>query len=260
MQLENKCYLITGASSGLGFEIVKQLLRIKGTKIIAVARNIKSIEGLYSNNIIALSFDVSNPENIDKMIETAIEKMGRIDCLIACAGFGYYEKFENKDYYHIEKIFKTNVLSPLYTLQKILNKTKGKVSFTIISSAIGKFGLPGMVLYCTTKFALDGFADAYRFEKPKRLHYMTVYPIGLSTDFWNRIGSNFPLPKPLQPANEAAKFILCGICGEKRFIGSFPMASAIWLTNRFFPVFIPLYQMWNKIRFDKWQNGFYNNI
>mgnify|MGYP003824256961 FL=1 len=167
----------------MGLALVKRLLRVEGTKITAVARNIQSLQGLPRERVFSLSMDVAKPENIDAMIDAAIANMGGIDCLIACAGFGYYERFMGQDYGHIERIFQTNVLSPLYTLQRLLDKVEGKVSFTVISSAIGKFGIPGMALYCATKFALDGFADAFRFEKPDRLHYMTAYPIGLATNF-----------------------------------------------------------------------------
>ncbi len=257
MKLANKNYLITGASSGLGLALVKRLSRLDGTKITAVARHVKALQRLPQDRVFALPLDVARPENIEQMLDAAISGMGGIDCLIACAGFGYYERFEGKDYGHIERIFQTNVLSPLYTLQRLLAKTNGKVSFAVISSAIGKFGLPGMALYCASKFALDGFADAYRFEKPDRLHYMTVYPIGLETDFWERIAPNIPLPRPLQKPNDAAQAVLNGLRREKRAVGSLPAATAVWVVNRFLPVFIPLYQAWNKARFDKWRAGEY---
>lgn len=260
MKLTNKNYLITGASSGLGLALTKRLLRLEGTKITAVARNIQSLERLPRDRVFPLSMDVAKPENIDAMIEAAIGNMGGVDCLIACAGFGYYERFAAKDYGHIERIFRTNVLSPLYTLQRLLDRTEGRVSFTVISSAIGKFGMPGMALYCATKFALNGFADAYRFEKPERLHYMTAYPIGLATNFWERIATNIPLPRPLQQPEDAARAILNGLRLEKRAIGSLPAATAVWTLNRFLPLFVPLYQAWNKTRFDKWQSGKYGAI
>ena len=259
MYLANKRYLITGASSGLGFALVKRLLMIKGTKITAVARNITSLKKLPYNQVYPVSCDCSQPENIDAMLESAIHKMGGIDCVIACAGFGYYERFERKDFAHIERIFQTNVFSPMYLLQRLLEKTKGKVSFVVISSALGKFGLPGMSLYCATKYALDGFQDAYRFEKPERLHYMTVYPIGLKTGFWERIGPNIPLPRPLQTADAAAKAVLYGLRAKKRMVGTSLPAIFIWELNRLLPVFAIAYQMWNKMRYEKWLNGQYGN-
>lgn len=252
MDLNNKRYLITGASSGLGLELVKLLLQMEGVKITAVARNIKALQNMSDPRVFPLSVDVARWENIAPMLDEAVRLMGGIDCLIACAGFAYYEKFANRDYGHIERIFQTNVLSPLYTLERLLTKTEGKVSFTVISSALGKFGLPGMALYCGTKYALDGFQDSYRFEREERLHYMTVYPIGLKTNFWERIATDIPLPRPLQNADKAAKAVLAGLRKEKRVVYTSLWFRIAWGVNRFLPFLIPCYQRLHSWKFAKW--------
>ena len=224
----------------------------EGTKITAVARNIKSLEKIPNNRVFSLSLDVTKPENIELMLDEATRMMGGIDCVITCAGFGYYERFDCKDYGHIERIFQTNVFSTLYTLERFLAKTDGRVTFAAISSVLGKFGLPGMALYSATKHALDGFHDSYRFAKPKRLHYMTIYPIGLRTDFWERIATDIPLPRPLQSANAAAVAILKGLQAEKRVVYTSPSSRIALCINQVIPVLVPLYQGINKLRFDKW--------
>jgi len=250
MKLCGKRYLITGASSGLGLAIVKQLIRIKGTVITAVARNVEPLDKL--PRVFSLSLDVTKPENIEAMLDKAINWMGGIDCVITCAGFGYYERFCNRDYGHIERVFQTNVLSPMYTLERFLAKTKGEVAFVSISSMLGKFGLPGMALYSSTKHALAGFHDSYRYEKPDRLHYMTVYPIGLKTNFWKRIATDIPLPRPLQSADTAAIAILKGLRGNKRTVYTSLSSRIALCVNQIIPVLIPAYQYVNKLRFDKW--------
>ena len=252
MKLNNKRYLITGASSGLGLAIVKRLIKVKGVRIVAVARNIKPLEKMPPDKVFALSLDVTEPKNIEKMLDKALRKMGGIDCVITCAGFGYYENFCHQDYRHIERIFQTNVLSPLYTLQRLLAKTNGKVAFVAISSMLGKFGLPGMALYSATKHALDGFHDSYRFEKPRRLHYMTVYPMGMKTNFWERIATDIPLPRPLQSADAAARAVLKGLREEKQMVYTSLLSRATMDVNRAIPILIPIYQRINKLKFDRW--------
>ena len=117
---------------------------------------------------------------------------------------------------------------------------------------LGKFGLPGMALYSATKFALCGFHDSYQYEKPNRLHYMTVYPIGLKTNFWERIATDIPLPRPLQSADTAACAILKGLRGNKQAVyTSYPSRIALYI-NQFIPILIPTYQLINKLRFEKW--------
>jgi len=252
MTLSGKKYLITGASSGLGFAIVNELLKHQGTKIVAVARNIKSLENMPKNRVFSLSLDVAKAKNIDFMIDEAMGMMGGIDCIIACAGFGYYEAFKNRDYGHIQRIFQTNVLSPFYTLERFLLKTKGRIAFVAIASMLAKFGQPGMALYSSTKHALDGFHDSYRHEKPKRLHYMTVYPIGMKTNFWKRMAKNIPLSKPMQSPNTAARAILKGLQKGKGILYTSQGAKVALYLNRMLLIIIPLYQHARKIKLDRW--------
>ena len=252
MNLENKRILITGASSGIGRELVRLLLQIPEVQVTGVARNIKSLEDLNARHLFSLSLDVSVPENVDFMIDEALVKMGGIDIIICCAGFAYYEKFENCDYGHIKRIYETNVLSPLYTLEKFLQKTRGKVSFVMLSSALGKFGLPGYALYCSTKYALDGFHDSFRFEPHGRLHFMTVYPIGVKTNFWERMHTDMPLPRPLQSAGVTAKAIINGLKKEKQRVYTSKAFYCIWGVNRLLPLLIWGYQKFHQSLFIKW--------
>ena len=255
MKLENKRILITGASSGIGLELVKTLLQISGVQIVGVARNIKTLENINSNHLFPLSLDIVVPENIEFMIDEAYIKMNGIDVVICCVGFAYYEKFENCDYGHIKRIYETNVISPLYTLEQFLKKTKetnGKISFVVLSSALGKCGLPEYALYCSTKYALDGFHDSFRFEPHKRLHFMTVYPIGVKTNFWERIHADMPLPHPLQTVDITVKAIIRGLKKEKQRVYTSKAFSFIWCINRILPFLIWSYQKFYQVLFEKW--------
>lgn len=253
LKLCGKKYLITGASSGLGLAIVSRLLKIKGAKITAIARNVDAFAGF--TNVFPLSLDVSKPDSVDFMIDEAIRQMGGIDCVITCAGFGYYENFQDKNYEHIETIFRTNVLSPLYTLQRVLEKTTGNLSFVLISSMLGEFGFPGMALYSATKHALSGFHDSFIHEKPKRLHFMTAYPMGMNTNFWNHMPKDIPLPRPLQPADKAAIAILDGLRKNKRTVYTSRLSQVALSVNHVIPIFFPAYKYFYKQCFQKWRKS-----
>ena len=195
------------------------------------------------------------PENIETMLDETIANMGGIDCVITCAGFGYYGRFCDKGYKHIEQIFNTNILSPLFTLERLLAKTNNKISFVVISSLLGEFGLPGMALYSATKHALKGFHDSYRFEKPKRLHYMTAYPIGLNTNFWEKIAPDIPRPRPLQSADAAAYAIIEGLRKQKKTIYTSFASKLALRVNQVIPILIPAYQQIYKYKFNKWSEN-----
>ncbi|MCL2168775.1 MAG: SDR family NAD(P)-dependent oxidoreductase [Defluviitaleaceae bacterium] len=244
MKFRGKRFLVTGATSGLGLAIVARLLRAGGVKVVAVGRDTSHLEKVLGDapNVKVLSLDISKPENIEFMLDEAIRLMGGVDCVFACAGFGYHESFgrgKRPDYRHVERIFQTNVLSPIYTLEYLLAKTSHKVTFVSVSSMLGKFGLPYMSLYSATKHALAGFHSGYRFEKPKRLHLVTAYPITMKTPFWARIAPNILLPKPIQSADAAAAAILKGLKQGKAEIYTHPASKIILM----FPVIIPIYQL-----------------
>lgn len=255
MKLKNKRVVITGASSGIGLELTRQLLKISGVQIVGVARRIKTLEGIASDRLFPLSVDVTLSENIEFMLDEAIRIMGGIDVVVSCAGFAYYEQFNNHDYDHIKRIYETNVLSPLYTLEKLLQKTERKVSFVLLSSALGKFGLPGFALYCSTKYALSGFHDSYRFEIHDRLHFMTVYPIGVKTNFWKRIHTDMPLPRPLQSVDVVVKAIINGLLKEKQRVYTSRVFYYIWGANRLLPFLIWIYQKFHQFKFIKWMRN-----
>jgi short-subunit dehydrogenase len=98
-----------------------------------------------------MALDLRCPENIDRMIKAATEKLGSIDIFVADAGFGYYGKTK-ADWPHMEDIFKLNVFSPIYALTKMCEVFPDRpFHFVIIDSGAGRMPLPGYSLYCSTK-------------------------------------------------------------------------------------------------------------
>lgn len=123
--INGKTIVLTGANSGIGLETLKLL--VKGdNKILAVDLRTDKIEELNSDKVIPMVCDVSTKENVDKIFETAIEKLGSIDIFFANAGFPYYETMDYVDWERIENIFKVNVYSPIYTYQKYAQYLNGK--------------------------------------------------------------------------------------------------------------------------------------
>jgi uncharacterized protein len=106
MEIKNSNVVITGASSGIGQELLSLLLEA-GARFVAASRTIEETniehENLYKKN-----FNVSVKEDLDQLFELALDKLGDIDLFIANAGFAYYEKLGEPDWDHIRQIFETN--------------------------------------------------------------------------------------------------------------------------------------------------------
>ena len=215
IMITGKTIVLTGANSGIGLEVLKLL--VKGdNKILAVDLFTDKIEGFDKNKVIPMQCDVSTKENVDKIFETSIEKLGSIDIFYANAGFPYYEKMDYVNWERIEKIFEVNVYSPIYSFQKYIEYLNGRPGHMAITvSAIGKMAMPGYALYSSSKFAVQGFQEGFRLEMPKNVKLTCLYPIATDTGFFKKAVEGqkdkvirekpFPVQKPAHVAKKMVK-------------------------------------------------------
>ncbi|SHE37844.1 SDR family NAD(P)-dependent oxidoreductase [Caloramator proteoclasticus] len=250
MNLMGKNIILTGASSGIGLELLYMMSQ-KGCKIIAVSRDVDKIPKI--NNVYPYQCDVSNKEELDKLFDFALELFDKIDIFIANAGFAYYEKIEEANYEHIERIFKTNVFAPIYCLEKMKNINKNNsFMYVITDSAVAKMPLPGYALYSATKSAVDSFQNAYRFEMDKNCHLMIVYPIATRTNFFKTSTKTAPVPFPSQSAHYVAGCIIKGMERNKKYVYPSKTFVIISILNRIFPFIYKLYQKSQYNKFKRW--------
>lgn len=222
--INGKNIVLTGANSGIGLETLKLL--VKGdNKILAVDLFTDKLEEFDKNKVIPMQCDVSTPENVDLIFETAIKELGSIDIFYANAGFPYYEKMDYVNWERIENIFKVNVYSPIYSVQKYveyLNGRPGHMAITV--SAIGKMAIPGYTLYSASKFAMQGFQQGYRLELPKNLKLTCLYPVATDTGFFKKAveGQNGKVirerPFPVQKPSHVAKKMVKGLERGKKSV------------------------------------------
>lgn len=245
MDLRNKRIVLTGASSGIGKELLQLLVTYTGVQVVAVARNIEPI--LQSEQVVfPFAADVSQAEGVDAVFAYAKEVMGGIDIFVANAGFAYTERLIEADWKHTERIFQLNVFSPIYTLEKLhLAYPSTQTMIVFVSSAVAFFPLPGYALYCSTKAALHQFAETYRYEKPQSVHLLTVYPVATKTSFFeNASGTDTtPLPFLRQEAKTVASRIVRGMKKNKRRVYPSLLFRMSYPIMRAFPFLIRLYSL-----------------
>lgn len=204
MDLRNKGIVITGASSGLGLALAKRLIKA-GAKVVGVSRNPEKLKKLYGDKVYTIACDISKQNELDAMLEEAEGFLGGIDIFVANAGFAYYGPIGSPDWQSIERIYATNVISPLYTLQKLTTNRVEPLTFMVTISALGKMVLPGFAFYNSTKFALDAFVRTYRMERPGTVKIIPVYPVATKTAFFRKAGGDdTPVPFPRQTADYVA--------------------------------------------------------
>lgn len=216
--IDNKTIVLTGASSGIGFEVLKLLAAGSGNRILAVARHVDNIK-YFADNVTAFSCDISTQEGVDRVFAKAEELFGKIDLFYANAGFPYYEEFNYTDWDRVDAMFRTNTISPIYTYAKYiqhLNGRPGILAYTV--SAIGEMAMPGYAIYSSSKFALNGFQQAIRLEKPENLQITCLYPIATDTNFFKVANAvEFEKPFPVQKPYVVARKMVEGIeAGKER--------------------------------------------
>lgn len=254
MDLNGKHIVLTGASSGIGLELLKQLSQYQ-CKIIAVARTIENVSLEYPN-VTKFACDISTSENVDALFDFAADHFGGIDIFICNAGFAYYEEIERSDWDHIARIFKTNVFSAIYSSAK-MKEIHGDRPYRVVitASAMSFLALPGYSLYSATKAALHGFASAYRFELKRNQKLQMVYPIGTRTNFFNEAGSSTPVPWPTQTAPQVAKAIVKGIKKDKKSIFPSRLFLALNILNGYIPVIKGFIARFEYLKLCKWRKN-----
>ena len=203
IDLKDKVVLITGASSGVG-EDAARLFAKEGCKVVVAARRIERLQNLASSiqdeggEAIAVPMDVTNHDEINLMVKTAIDLYGQIDILFNNAGFGRLSWLENLDPDRdIETQIQVNLTGLIQTTRAVLPYMLQRNSGHIInmSSVAGWIAPSTYTIYSATKFGVRGFTDALRREvQPFGVHVSGIYPGPAQTEFGQHTG-NHPMKK-----------------------------------------------------------------
>lgn len=184
--------LITGCSSGIGYETALMLAR-NGFQTFATMRNTKksdSLEEIIKKERLDLNIrelDVNDDTSIENTINCIKREANRIDVLINNAGYGLVGFFEDLTLDEIRNQFETNFFGVLNITKKIIPIMRLQKSGTIInvSSGAGQVGFPGISAYVSTKFAIEGFSESLMYELfPYGIKVVIIEPGVIKTNFF----------------------------------------------------------------------------
>lgn len=188
-----KTILITGSSSGIGRQVAIKAAQ-QGHQLILVARRLEKLTELaeylfdeYHTASLVVKCDLTDHEQIERMVTKAIQRFKRIDVLINCAGFGSFKGYKKYSYEEYQQMFETNTLATMYVSQLIANHMEKMKNghIIIVASVAGKIATSSSTLYSATKFALIGFANALRLELSKSNVAVTTINFGpVKTEFF----------------------------------------------------------------------------
>ena len=173
-QFDGKGAIVTGASSGIGRGIALRFAEL-GVKVVLSARREEELEKVAQEirakggQAVVAAADVTSPESVTAVVQTAVDERGGVDIMVNCAGVAGPMTFEETPPERIRQHIEVNYLGAVEFVRNVLPHMKSRESGYIlnISSMSGLKGLPTYVSYGASKFALTGFSDALRHEVKK---------------------------------------------------------------------------------------------
>jgi NAD(P)-dependent dehydrogenase (short-subunit alcohol dehydrogenase family) len=215
--------VVTGSSSGIGFEIALMLAR-NGIQTYATMRNlaksenIKSIASKENLPIHIERLDVIDNNSVTHAIQAIVSKADRIDVLVNNAGYALAGAFEDLAIEEIKAQYETNFFGLIRTTQAVLPIMRKQKSGTIvnISSGAGRFGYPTGSAYVSTKFAVEGLSESMAYElEPLGIKVILVEPGVIKTNIANGMviakksqNSNSPYSQIMQKMSTSFEHML----------------------------------------------------
>ena len=238
MKVHSKHFIVTGGGSGMGRNLVLQLLK-KGASVVAVDINQKGLDetsSLADNSKSALQLiqlDITDQKAVQETIAKIISENGPIDGIVNNAGIIQpFKKLNDLDYSVIQRVFNVNLMGTLYLTKTILPHLLGRPEAHIVnvSSMGGFFAFPGQTIYGASKAAVKMMTEGLIQElRNTNVHVSVVFPGAVNTN----IMSNSGLGNKVDPsaaaeqsnmmlsAEKAAEIMIDGIEKNKKriFVG-----------------------------------------
>ena len=238
--------IVTGASSGIGRALARELAR-QGARVVITARRKERLDELAEQlradggEVETVVGDITDPDVRRQTLE-AVDRFGGLDILINNAGVGTMGRFEESDPERVRRIMEVNFFSlvEMTRLALPLLKKSSRPSIVNISSILGRRGAPHNTEYCASKFAVHGFSESLRAELDRHgIQVLVVSPGTTETEFFDQVLEKtseplWPEHKPVS-AEEVARQTLRAIRRGRHEIVPYRWGKVLLWLNRLSP-------------------------
>lgn len=191
---------ITGATSGIGAATARDLVS-EGARVVIGSRRTERLEALVTelgaDSAAAVEMDVRDPMASKRLVETAIDRFGRLDSIVVSAGIGAYGGIMDLTDEKLAEMMDTNVAGTIWPIRAAVPALleAGGGDIVIIASVAGLRGAGDEAVYAATKFAQVGLAGALDRElREKAIRVSVIAPGGVATEFAMGAGRTPDMP------------------------------------------------------------------
>jgi 3-oxoacyl-[acyl-carrier protein] reductase len=193
--MENRRFLITGGSQGIGAAIVQQA-RTAGHQVVFTGRTDAHIQTTAKQTgAHGIRADVASDTDNQRVVDECLAKMGGIDVLINNAAFGYNAEIGSLDVNAMRDLFATNVFGAVDITNRVVPhmKARGDGDIVNIASTSGMKGAKGATVYAGSKWAIRGITQCWQAElRPHGIRVICICPSEVQTNWMGKSGRDNP--------------------------------------------------------------------
>lgn len=246
MNFQSKVIVVTGANSGIGLSLVRQLLE-NNAKVVGIDITVDALESVSDESLSYYTCDISSRTEVEAVVQNILEKLEKIDGLINCAGIIQpFEKVENLSYEKIEKVMNVNFFGTVYLTKTCLPYLKKQHDAFIanVSSMGGIVPVPGQGIYGASKAAVKLLTESLYGELiDTSVSVTAVFPGATNTNITKN--SQVAAPQaagnqknmPIMDPEDVALQILKAVQKKKLYVYTGKDSKTMQLMYRMRPIF-----------------------
>lgn len=204
----NRTWFVTGASRGMGRELVEQALA-RGDRVAATLRSPRQLDDLaerYGNRLWVRQLDVTDAQRLRDVVDEAFADLGKIDVVVSNAGYGVFAVAEDLTDAQIDQMIATNLTASIQLARAVVPhlRARGGGLLMQMSSMGGQITFPRFSMYHVTKWGIEGFYDALADEvAPFGIRTVLIEPGMVRTGFFDA-ATRVPVSAPYRggPADQ----------------------------------------------------------